>query len=85
MSCIVDVDAPGYVLSTRAHILLACYLFTLQHPYGLFKSEFVIKIMTTFIGSTKSSMNREEGFPQGAMGMTAIAVSHDFSKLCKTT
>lgn len=85
MSCIVDADAPSYVVSIYARVWLTCYLFTLQHPDGLFKSEFVVKIMTTFIGSIKGSMNREEGFPQGAMGMTAIAVSHNFSKVCKTT
>ena len=78
MSCIVDADTPGYIVSIHAHILLACYLFTLQHPDGLVKSEFVVKIMTTSIRSTKGSMNHEEGFPQGAMGMMVIAVSHNF-------
>ena len=46
-----------------------------QCPDGLFKSKFVVKIMTIFIGSIKGSMNHKEGFLQGAMGMTAIAVS----------
>lgn len=47
----------------------------MQKPDGIFKSEFVVKIMTAFLGSIKGSRNLEEGFPQGALGMTAIAVS----------
>ena len=85
MSCIIDVDAPGYIVSLHADIWLACYLFTLQNPDGLFKSDFVIKIMTPFIGSIKGSMNHEEGFLQGTLGMMAIAVSCIFSKMCKQT
>ena len=57
------------------------YQLLWQRPDGLFKSEFVVKIMTTFIGSVKGSMNCEEGFPQGALGMTAIAVSVTHLKL----
>ena len=47
----------------------------MQKPDGIFKSEFVVKIMTTFLGSIKGSCNLEEGFLQGALGMTAIVVS----------
>lgn len=47
----------------------------MQKPDGIFKSEFVVKIMTTFLWSIKGLHNLEEGFPQGALGMTAIAVS----------
>ena len=32
--CIIDVDAPGYIVSLHADIWLACYLFTLQNPDG---------------------------------------------------
>ena len=35
--------------------------------------------MTAYINSIKSSCNSEEGFPEGALGMTALAVSHHSS------
>ena len=34
-----------------------------------------MKIMTAYINSIKGTCNSEEGFPEGALGMTALAVS----------
>ena len=50
-------------------------LISYQKPDRPFKSDFVTKIMTAYISSIKWSCNFEEGFPEGTLGLTALAVS----------
>ena len=79
MACTVSDSDPTYIVSLSSTTL--CVNGLRHSPtcrnlvVHMFKSEFVVKIMTTFLGSIKGSHNLEEGFPQGALGMTAIAVS----------
>lgn len=46
-----------------------------QKPSGIFKSQFVVSIMSAFLRSIKASRHSDPGFPDGALGMTAMAVS----------
>ena len=46
-----------------------------QNPSGIFRSHFVVSIMCAFLKSIKASRHSDSGFPEGALGMTAMAVS----------
>lgn len=73
--CILGSDQPGYIVSS--HHMCIRPLVLIHHsqpPDGPFESDFVNKIMTSFVGTLKGSSKTDEGFLHGALALTSIAV-----------
>lgn len=74
--CTLMPGKPGYTVSFHDLQIMHCILIHYpQPPIGPFESNFVKKIMTSFVRTLKRSLKTDKGFLYGALALTLIAVS----------